>query len=79
MHVALSEVIIHYAFQSKKLILIMDHLSLSTSYDEVKSILHCHNIQLTDMDSSQHLPVPPRIVSSELVHEAKDQFDQPFS
>ena len=58
MHVALSEVIIHYANQKKKLILIIDHLSLSTSYDEVKSILHCHNIQLTDMDSSQHLPVP---------------------
>ena len=78
MHVALSEAI-HYACKSKKLIRIMYHLSLSTSYNEVKKILQWHNIQLTDMSGSHLSLVPPWIVSSELLHEARDQFDQPFS
>ena len=53
MHVALSEAI-HEECQSKKLIQIMDHLYLSSSYHEVKKILHWHNIQLTDIDGSHN-------------------------
>ena len=37
----------------------MDQLSFRTSYNEVKKILHWHNIQLADMAGSHHLPVPP--------------------
>ena len=54
----------------------MNHLDLSTSYEEVERIdiaLVQHTI---DMTGSYRVPVPSSIVLHELVHRAVDNFDQ---
>ena len=74
MYVALSEAI-HDTCRSKKLIGIMNHLGLCTSYKEVErtdTALVQHTI---DMAGSHRVPVPSSIVPYELVHGVMDNFD----
>ena len=58
MHFVLSEAI-HDTCRFKELTRIMNHLGLSTNYDQAKKILHWQNMQVIDMPDSHRLPVPP--------------------
>ena len=74
MHVALSEAI-HDTSRSKKLIRIMNHLGLCTSYEEVERIDTALVQHTMNMTGSHRVPIPSSIVPHELVHEAMDNFD----
>ena len=74
MHVALAEAI-HETCKSKKLIRIMNHLGLCTSYDEVERIDTTLVQRTADMAGFHRVPVPPSIVSDNIVQGAMDSFD----
>ena len=53
----------------------MNHLGLGTSYDEIERIDTALVQRTVDMAGFHRVPVPPSIVSDNIVHGAMDNFD----
>ena len=53
----------------------MNHLGLGTSYDEIERIDTALVQRTVDMAGFHRVPVPPSIVSDNIVHGAMDNFN----